>query len=134
METTMVHTVLIVDDNTDDIAIAKRILSKLGRQLKVESAPRGETALEQLRSEKDLPALILLDLKMPGMSGIDVLHEIRSDERLKRIPVVIVTCSALESDVKEAYASGADSFLHKAFDIDQFSEEIKHVLERWLKK
>lgn len=130
----MAHTVLIVDDNPDDIEITKRVLSKQELGITVETAPRGEVALEHLRDGKALPALILLDLKMPGMSGFDTLREIRADSRLKNIPVIVVTSSALESDMKEAYASGADSFLHKSFDIDQFSKDIMHILERWLKK
>lgn len=127
------HTILIVDDNPDDIEITRRILSRMGREVKVESAPRGEAALERLRNGAELPSLILLDLKMPGMGGFDVLRHIRADGRLKHVPVAVVTSSALEADKKEAYAAGADSFLHKAFDIDQFGRDIKHLLERFLR-
>jgi two-component system response regulator len=133
-EIIMRQTVLIIDDSQDDILITKRILSKVSPQTRVEAVLSGKAGLEFLRDGKALPALILLDLKMPGMSGFDTLREIRSDEKLKKIPVIVVTSSALESDMKEAYASGADNFLHKAFNIEQFSEDIKNALEFWLKK
>ncbi|HTR44301.1 MAG TPA: response regulator [Thermodesulfovibrionales bacterium] len=127
------HTVLVVDDNADDAEFTKRALLKSGRGgLRVRSVGRGESALTVLREEEELPSLILLDLKMPGMSGIDTLRQIRADERLRRIPVVILTNSTLESDEQEAYREGADGFLHKAFDIDQFEREIKAALYAWL--
>lgn len=134
MKSLMQQTVLIIDDSQDDILITKRVLSKIGPEVRAETALGGKAGLKFLIDAKTLPALILLDLKMPGMSGFDALREIRSGERLKNIPVIMVTSSALESDMKEAYASGADGFIHKAFDIEHFSEDIKHVLERWLKK
>ncbi len=131
---TMAKTILIIDDSQDDKLITERIFSRIRPDVRTEFAMNGEAGLAHLRRGNDLPALILLDLKMPGMSGFDVLREIRSDARLKNIPVIVVTSSALESDMKGAYAAGADSFLHKAFDIDQFTEDIKRVLEHWLKK
>lgn len=127
----MAHTIMIVDDNPDDIEIARIALSKTGREIKVKTASRGEIALELLQEEDELPSLILLDLKMPGMSGINTLCQIRLDARFKAIPVVIVTSSTLESDEKQAYAAGADNFIHKAFDIEQFTNDIKNLLERW---
>jgi CheY-like chemotaxis protein len=129
----MTHTILIIDDNPDDVEIAKRILARIDREAKVETVPRGEVALELLASWKDLPSLILLDLKMCGMSGFDTLRKIRSDDRMKNIPVIIVTSSSLEAEEKECYEAGADGFLHKAFDIDRFERNIKSVLERWMK-
>jgi len=130
----MTQTLLIIDDNPDDIEITKMSLARINREIKVTAAPRGEAALEFLRGEKILPALILLDLKMPGMSGFDTLRKIRADERLKHIPVIIVTSSSLEADEKMSYEAGADGFLHKAFDINLFGRELKSVLERWLDK
>lgn len=130
----MPHTILIIDDNPDDVEITKRILAKMDRKLKVETVPRGEAALETLHSWITLPCVILLDLKMPGMSGFDTLRKIRADERLKHIHVIVVTSSSLEADEKESYEAGADSFIHKAFDIDLFESKIKSVVERCLKE
>ncbi len=130
----MKKTLLIIDDNEDDILITERVLSKIAPEVKREVAKNGETGLALLRDGRPLPELILLDLKMPGMSGFDVLRQIRADARLKHIPVVVVTSSALEADEKEAGRAGADSFLHKAFDMDQFSRDIEPLLKRYLKE
>jgi CheY-like chemotaxis protein len=132
-EAALSHTILIIDDNPDDVEIAKRILARMDRKVKVEAIPRGEIALELLRSGEALPSLILLDLKMPGMSGFDFLEKIRADERMKHIPVIVVTSSSLEADENKSYESGADAFLHKAFDIDRFSSELQSLLNRLLK-
>jgi len=133
MKTLATQIVLVVDDNADDAEFTRRALLKAGRGgLRVRSVVRGERALEVLRGEDQLPSLILLDLKMPGMSGIDVLRQIRADARFRRIPVVVLTNSTLEADEQEAYREGADGFLHKAFDIDQFEREIKAALYAWL--
>ncbi|MBI5101382.1 MAG: response regulator [Nitrospirae bacterium] len=129
----MNETVLIIDDDENDIIITKRVLSKAGGGIRTDVARSGEAGLEFLRSATERPALVLLDLKMPGMNGFETIREIRADTRLKNIPVVVLTSSTLESDMTEAYASGADYFLHKAFDISQFTGDIRHLLERWLK-
>jgi two-component system response regulator len=126
-------TVLVVDDNPDEVEITGRALSKIRQDLKVQAISTGEAALERLRTMEKLPSVVVLDLKMPGMSGFDVLRRMRSDERLKDIHVIVVTNSALESDRKESYAAGADFFLQKAFDLNQFSREMKPLLDRLLK-
>ena len=125
---TMTGSILIIDDNCDDIEITKIVLGEIGPEEKVEAATSGEEALIYLRAEKDPPALILLDLKMPGMSGFDVLREIRSDERLKPVPVIVVTSSSLESDKREACAVGANGFLYKEIDIDRFGAALKAAI------
>lgn len=130
----MTQTILIIDDNLDDVEITRMALARIDRGMKVETAPRGEAALEFLRSKKTLPALIFIDLKMPGMSGFDVVRKIRADERMRHIPVIIVTSSSLEADEEKGYEAGADGFLHKAFDINRFERDMTSVLERWLNK
>ena len=129
----MPNTVMVVDDSTDELAIIKRVLVKTGRISKVKTAERGEAALDMLRKCVVFPAIIFLDLKMPGMGGIETVRQIRRDEKLRHIPVIILTNSSLESDKKAAYAAGADLFLRKAFDMDKFCEDVKSLLERWLK-
>ncbi len=132
MTAVMPETILIIDDNQDDVMIARRVLSRLKRRIRTEVASCGDEGLAFLCREKSLPALILLDLKMPGMDGIEVLRRIRGDRRLKSVPVVVVTHSALESDVAACREAGANGVLHKAFDIERFSKEIETVLDRWL--
>jgi len=125
-------TLLIIDDDQSEVLIAKRVLSKIAPEIGVDTAFNGEDGLALLSSGSPLPSLVLLDLKIPGLNGIDVLRRIRADENLKHLPVVIVTNSTLESDRQEAIAAGADGYLHKAFDIKLFSRDIEALLWRYL--
>jgi len=125
----MQPTILIIDDNEDDILLTKMALSKIAWDFRTEVALSGEAGLALLQEGKTAPKVILLDLKMPGMGGIEVLHKIRHDNNLRGIPVVIVTHSNMESDEKAAVNAGADSFLHKAADLDQFKKDIERVLD-----
>jgi two-component system response regulator len=134
MRFSMSYTVLVVDDDPDDLEITRRALAKIGCGVTCMTACRGEDALALLRGRGELPSLILLDLKMPGMNGIDTLRQIRADGRLKHIPVIMVTNSTLESDRSAALAAGANAFLHKAFDLDQYGRDIQDQLERWVKE
>jgi len=124
--------IMIVDDNPDDIEITRIALNEIGRQEKVEAALNGEEALRYLRNSEDLPGLILLDLKMPGMNGFDCLREIRADQKLQNIPVVVVTSSSLEADICDAFAAGANNFLYKEIDLDRFSASLNGVLQIFL--
>ncbi len=128
----MANTILIVDDNPDDIEIAKTALAETGRDITLKTASHGKKALEYLREGHGLPSLILLDLKMPVMNGIDTLRQIRADELLKNIPVIVATSSSFEADEKDAYEAGADGFLHKDFSIDRFSSDLESWLRRFL--
>ena len=128
----MAQIVLIIDDSEDDILLTKMVLSKLGQNIRTEFALSGTEGLAFLRDGTELPALVLLDLKMPGMDGIDVLRAIRADERLYPIPVIIVTHSDLESDREASYQSGANSFLNKSVDLGQFTQNIRSELEKWV--
>ena len=128
----MEPTILIIDDSEDDLLLTKMVLTKIRGKIKVDAARDGEEGLALLRSGAELPALILLDLKMPRMGGLDVLHAIRADERLRHTPVIIVTHSDLESDKEASYKSGANSYLNKSVDLDQFMKHIRSELEKWI--
>jgi len=125
---------LIIDDDEDFILITESILSKIKPGITIEVASSGEEGLVRLREGTVLPALILLDVKMPGMSGIDVLRKIRNERQLNPIPVVIVTHSISEDDLVASYKSGANSILLKTVDIDQFRRSIINLLERFIEK
>ncbi len=129
----MARSILIVDDSPDDIEITRLVLKKNATDINVQAAESGEHAMRFLRESRELPSLIFIDLKMCGMSGIDMVRMVRADERMKHIPLIILTNSSLESDMRKAYDAGANSFIHKAFDMDKFSREIKTHLECWLK-
>lgn len=124
--------ILVIDDSEDDVLLTQMVLRKIRGNFKVEAALSGSAGLAFLRGGDSLPTLILLDLKMPGMGGLDILRAIRADERLCRIPVVVLTHSDLESDREAAYGNGANSFLNKCVDLDQFTEKIRSELERWI--
>lgn len=120
--------ILIVDDRQEDVWLTETALEMTGCKFRTRSVATGEEALDFLNAAEQLPALILLDLKMPGMGGIAALKRIRGDERLKEIPVVAVTCSTLEDDVDESRKAGATGFIHKAISLNEFSRDLgRHV-------
>jgi len=128
----MQPTILIIDDSEDDVLLMKLALSKTGRDLRMEVALSGAAGLELIQGGKTPPKLILLDLKMPGMDGIEILQRIRGEKNLSGIPVIVVTHSALRSDEEAAIKAGADKFLQKATDLNKFKKDIACVLDRWL--
>jgi CheY-like chemotaxis protein len=124
--------IFIVDDSPTDIELTTIALEATGREIVVRFATDGKSALAMLRNGLRVPALILLDLKMPGMDGIEVLREIRADDRLRDLPVVVVTSSALESDREDAFAAGASGYIQKPLALDQFGKDLESVVQRWL--
>jgi CheY-like chemotaxis protein len=131
---TVSYTIFIVDDNPDEVLLTEMVLAEIDAGIHVESASRGEQALELLNAATKAPSLILLDMKLPGMCGLETLQAIRSSDRLKHIPVVIFTSSSLASDEQAAYAGGANAFLHKGIDLSRFNEELRSLLHQLVKK
>lgn len=132
--------VLIIDDSEDDVETTLRALKKAGIPLdKTHHCENGEEALAYLlQKETDsplcaehIPALILLDLNMPGKDGKKVLDEIRKEPSLKLIPVIIMTTSNDPKDVTECYAMGANSFIRKPVDLDDFYCAIESLVRYW---
>jgi len=132
--------ILLVDDNPDDVALTIRAFKKNNIGNKIIVAKDGVEALDYLfgmgvhagRDMKDLPAIILLDLKLPKIDGLEVLKRIRQDERTKMIPVVILTSSGEEKDVLSGYSLGANSYVRKPVEFDQFVEAMRHLGLYWL--
>ena len=124
--------VLVVDDSPNDIELTIFALEATGREMSVRSAMDGQSALAMLGDGHELPALILLDMKIPVMGGIEVLRKIRADERLRDLPVVVVTSSSIESDRTEAIAAGASDYLLKPLALEQFIKDLESILQRWL--
>lgn len=123
--------ILIIDDNPDDIFMTKRAVSKSRADCVIEVASDGRQAIERLRNGIQ-PTLVLLDLKMPGTTGTDVLQCIRSNRQTRYISVVILSSSKMESDLKASYDAGANGFLHKTHDLSEFTEKMKTVLHYWI--
>jgi CheY-like chemotaxis protein len=123
--------ILIVDDSDEEIMIVKRAIMKFRPDCLVETACDGPEALLRLQNG-NTPAMILLDLKLPGMDGIDILRFIRGRQEIRYTPVVILTSSILDSDIRAAYDAGANGFLHKMLDIGLFAQSIRAALHYWL--
>ena len=123
-----------MEDNPDDVTLTLRAINKAGICNKIVVAEDGAEALEVLHGpgEQNLPALVLLDLKLPKVDGLEVLRQIRGDERTWRLPVVVLTSSLEERDLAAAYDLGANSYIAKAVDFEQFSHAVRNVGVYWL--
>lgn len=133
-------TILLVEDNPDDEALTIRALRKAHVSNEVIVARDGAEALEYLFAEgkyqgRDMtvqPQIVLLDLKLPKIDGLQVLERIRSDSRTELIPVVILTTSKEEKDLIEGYRLGANSYVAKPVDFVEFTEAVKSLGMYWL--
>lgn len=123
---------LLVEDNPDDAALAQAALESAGAGYRLEIAEDGEQALEKL-SGTPLVDLVLLDIKLPGINGFEVLRRIRSDERTRHLPVVVLTSSIEESDVLRTYQLGANSYVRKPTDFDDFVPLLRELTHYWLR-
>jgi two-component system response regulator len=134
------RTILLVEDNPNDEALTLRALKKNNIQDRVVVARDGAEALDYLfgtgayqdRSPSDLPRVVLLDLKLPKVGGLEVLRRMRADARTKLVPVVILTSSNEERDLVAGYGSGANSYIRKPVDFTEFSETVRHLGRYWL--
>lgn len=129
--------ILLVEDNPGDVRLTQVALSESKIQNTLHVAEDGEEAMEFLRMEGRhagavRPDLVLLDLNLPGMDGREVLREIKSDERLKRIPVIILTTSRAEEDILRTYGDYANCYITKPLDITQFFDVIRSIEDFWL--
>ena len=125
--------ILLVEDNPDDELLVIRVLRKHNLANEIEVARDGVEALETFfESDKELPTLVLLDLKLPKVDGLEVLKRIRRDDRTKVLPVVILTSSTEEWDLIESYNLGASSYVRKPVDWDEFSEAVRQLGVYWL--
>ena len=132
--------ILLVEDDPDDEALAKRALKKNNIKNEMVVAHDGIEALDYLfgrgayagRDLNEIPQVILLDLKLPKMNGLEVLREIRADERTKLLPVVILTTSKEQQDVINSYSLGANSYIRKPVDFIQFAEAVRQLGLYWL--
>jgi two-component system, response regulator len=132
--------ILLVEDNPDDVTLTLRVLQKNNIANEVVEAHDGIEALDYLfgtgahagRDLRQQPQVVLLDLKLPKVDGLEVLRRIRKDPRTRLQPVVILTSSKEEKDRVEGYALGANSFIRKPVDFNQFTESIRQLGLYWL--
>src|SRR5512135_2888446 len=131
--------ILLVEDNPDDVELTLHALKKNNIVNPVKIARDGLEALDYLfysgkyrGADHDLPNVILLDLKLPKVDGIEVLQRIKSDRKTKLIPVVILTSSKEESDLIRSYDLGVNSYIRKPVDFDQFVETVRQIGFYWM--
>jgi CheY-like chemotaxis protein len=133
-------TILLVEDNPDDMALTLRVLKKHNVANEVMEAHDGVEALDYLfgtgahagRDLRQQPQLVLLDLKLTKVDGLEVLRRVRNDPRTRLLPVVILTSSKEEKDLVNGYALGANSYIRKPVDFSKFTESIRQLGLYWL--
>jgi len=132
--------ILLVEDNPDDEVLTLRALRKNNIKNEIVVARDGAEALDFLfatgahagRDTSVLPQVVLLDLKLPKIDGLEVLRRLRADERTRLLPVVILTSSKEEQDLLRGYSLGANSYIRKPVDFNQFSESVRNLGLYWL--
>lgn len=129
--------IFLVEDNPDDVALTLRALKQNNIANEVVVAQDGVEALELLFAagpgrDRPFPVLILLDLKLPKLSGLEVLERLRADDRTRLIPVVVLTSSGEDQDIASGYGVGANSYIRKPVDFNQFVESVKQIGFYWL--
>jgi two-component system, response regulator len=132
--------ILLVEDNPDDQKLAFLAFERCHIPTKIVAVQDGKEALDYLfrtgpysqRDPETMPAVILLDLNLPRLSGLDVLKKIRGDRRTQLLPVVILTSSQEEEDILACYHLGANSYIRKPVDFDQFTEAARQMGTYWL--
>lgn len=136
-ESIMPIDILIVEDNRADIRLIQEILKKGKMVVNLHAVLDGMEAMEYLRKEgkyKDanLPDLILLDLNMPRKDGREVLEDIKSDDKLKTIPVIVMTISKAEEDILRSYRLHANAYIVKPIELNQFTNVVSSIEDFWL--
>jgi two-component system, response regulator len=134
------RTVLLIEDNPGDQALTMRALRQLGEPFQIVIAHDGAEALDYLfgtgahatRDPQQLPAVVLMDLKLPKLSGLQVLERLRADTRTSFLPVVILTSSGEERDIRDGYRLGANSYLRKPVDFKRFVSVVQQLGAYWL--
>lgn len=132
--------ILLVEDNLDDILLTKRAFDRAGISSEIVVTHDGLEALDYLhcsgeyrtRSDPTPPVLVLLDLSMPRMGGHQFLKEMRADDDLRFIPIVVLTSSGEDRDVCESYRLGANSYIQKPVDFEQFVQTIRALGRYWM--
>lgn len=135
-----IKSILLVEDTRQDELLILRALKKINLANAVDVVRDGQQALDYMfregefagRKEKDLPTVVLLDVNLPRVSGLEVLERLRADPRTHLVPIVILTSSDEERDRLRSYENGANSFVHKPLDFSEFAETVARLGIYWL--
>lgn len=128
---TIARPILLVEDNPDDEQLTSRALRQGNLANSILVARNGEEALRHLEAANPLPVVVLLDLKLPKVSGLDVRRQIRAREATRLLPVVVLTSSSEERDIIESYNLGANSYVRKPVAFDRFTEAVRQLGIYW---
>jgi two-component system, response regulator len=134
------HELLLVEDDENDIELAKRAFKGVNLLDRVHVANNGKEALDYILGTDEggtgkvahRPLVVLLDLKLPIINGLEVLKKLKSDDRTAGIPIVILTSSKESNDLKTAYAMGANSYIVKPYDLEDFTKAVSTAAQYWL--
>ncbi|MGE5679321.1 MAG: response regulator [Bacillota bacterium] len=129
--------IVLVEDNQGDIGLVEEALLDSGISFNLKAITNGREALEYLKKQNgkgfvNPPDLIILDLNLPLLKGLDVLRELKTDDKLESIPVVILTTSESEEDIYNSYKLKANSYVTKPVDFDEFMDIVNNIKEYWL--
>ncbi len=130
--------ILLVEDNPGDVELTLMAFEESSLMTKLNVVTDGQSALDYVFNEGDYtdnarPDLILLDINLPGISGLEVLEKIKSDARYAMIPVIILTTSSMDRDIVKAYSAHANAYLNKPVDYDSFLEMVQSIERFWFK-
>jgi two-component system response regulator len=128
---TTLRPILLVEDNPDDERLTLRALRRGNLANPVAIARNGEEALRQILLADPLPCVVLLDVKLPKVDGLEVLRQIRASDRTRLLPVVMLTSSTEERDMIESYSLGANSYVRKPVNIDDFTDAVQQLGLYW---
>ncbi|MCG8556481.1 MAG: response regulator [Proteobacteria bacterium] len=132
-------TILLVEDNADDSTLAQRALKRVGMVSCLVIARDGSEALDYLfesenrESKRLLPAVVILDLSLPKITGFEVLERVRADDRTRTLPVVVLSSSAIEGDIERSYQLGANSYVQKPVASADFRDAVQQIGSYWFK-
>jgi two-component system, response regulator len=128
---TALRSILLVEDNPDDERLTLRALRRGSLANPIVVTRNGEEALRQVFGPDPLPCVVLLDLKLPKVDGLEVLRQIRASDRTRLLPVVMLTSSSEDRDIIESYSLGANSYVRKPVNIDEFTEAVRQLGLYW---
>ena len=128
---TSLRSIILVEDNPDDERLTIRALRRGNIVNEILVAQNGEEAIDMVLNANPLPSVVLLDLKLPKVDGLEVLRQIRAHERTRLLPVVVLTSSSEEGDIVDSYDLGANSYVRKPVEIDKFTEAIRQLGMYW---
>lgn len=123
--------ILLVEDNIIEILKLKRAIENLGMSHEVLEAENGEIALDSIKQEEINPDIVLLDLNMPKMNGLEFLAKVRNDESMRHLPIIILSTSNNNRDLMEAYKLGVSGYILKPLKYDDYVKKIEFTLQYW---